>query len=98
LDYGIKIARTSADFMVEGAADYMAENDNQSKAQKIIRTLKKHRGWMKHSDLLRHLSHSIPSYELRGLLASLCEAGQVEKMEIKPVAQGKPSVSYRLME
>jgi len=96
LDYGIKIARTSADFMVEGAADHMAENETQAKAQKIIRTLKAHKGDLKHSDLLRRLGHSIPSYELRGLLAGLCEAGQVTRIEKKTTT--KTGISYRLGE
>jgi len=95
LEYGIGIAKASADFMVEGAADYMAENENQANAQKIIRALKAHKGWMKYRNLLQSLSHSIRAYELKDLLAGLCAAGQVEKIEIK--TKTKPSISYRLV-
>jgi len=97
LDYGIRMAQASGKHLEEGAADFMAENENQANAQKIVRTLKAHKGWMKHSDLLRKIDHSIRSYELKDLLAGLCAAGQVERREVKPKAQGRASISYRLV-
>jgi len=97
LEYGIKMARNSGKVLEEGAADFMAENENQANAQKIIRTLKAHKEWMKHSDLLRSLSHSISSFILKDLLAGLIAAGQVQRKEEKAKKQGKPTVSYRLV-
>jgi len=96
LEYGIKLAKLSGEYLEEGAADYMAENENQANAQKIIRLLKAHKGRrMSHSQLQRGLQSSIPTYQLKDLLTGLCEAGRIEKQVIK--TKTKPSIYYKLV-
>jgi len=93
MEYGIKMVRMSCSFMEEGTADYMAKNENQANAPKIIRILKKHGRRLSHSHLLRALQSSIRAYELKDLLAGLREAGRIEKQVIK--TKTRPSISYR---
>jgi len=62
---------------------------------KIRKIIKKHGGKISHSDLLRHLSHSIRAFELKDLLAGLCVAGQVTRIE--KTTKTKPSVSYKMV-
>jgi len=72
LEYGIKLAKLSGEYLEEGAADFMAENENQANAQKIIRTLKAHKGRrMSHSQLQRGLQSSIATYQLKDLLTGM---------------------------
>jgi len=96
LDYGIKIARTSADFMVEGARDYMAENDNQANMQKIIRILKAAGGRMSRNALVRKLHGSIKPRDLSDLIRGLAEAEVMEIQEIKQEGAGRPTICYQL--
>jgi len=96
LDYGIKIARASAEFMIEGAADYMAENDNQARVQKIKRFLKAHGGRMKRSELVHALNGSIKTRDVQDLIRGLVEAEEIEIQEIKQNGAGRPAICYQL--
>gem|GEM_PF-1566523 len=97
LEYGIRMAKQSGKVLEEGATDYMAENENQANAQKIIRTLKAHKGRMKHRELMHHLGSSIRTPDLKYLLINMIEAGRLTREEVRAKAQGQPSVYYRLM-
>ena len=95
LDYGIGLAMRSADLMVTGAADYMAENENQANAQKVLRIIKARGGRIKHRDLLYALRHGVKARELRDLLAMMCEAGQLERCSIASTS-GPDAAGYLL--
>jgi len=97
LEYGIRLARASGKTLEEGAADYMAENENQANAQKIIRILKEHKGRMNHRHLLHRLGNSIRTPDLKYLLQNMIEAGRLEKQEVKAKAQGRPALYYKLL-
>ncbi|WP_420992273.1 bifunctional DNA primase/polymerase [Brucella sp. SA075A] len=84
MEFGIEVAHQSARFMASGAADYMADNENQANAQRIMRAIKARNGRASQRDLVRSLQNSIRPRDLRELLASMCEAGQLERQEVKP--------------
>jgi len=95
LEYGIKLAKQSGEYLEEGATDYMAENENQANAQKIIRILKAHRGRVKYRDLVRSLQNSIRSRDLKELLHSMHETGPLEKRGTKS-QRGRLSIWYKI--
>lgn len=82
VEFGIAMASASADMMMSGAEEWMAENDHQARAQKVLRIIRQ-RGTIKHSDLLRSMQHTAPARELRDVLALLMESGQVRRVDIK---------------
>lgn len=94
LEFGISVAMASAKIMVEGAADYMAENENQANAHKIMRIIKGRGGRIKYRDLLRALCNSIKARDLKDILAFMCEAGQLERQEVKQDKGGWPEIWY----
>lgn len=93
LESGIAIATASATLMADGAADYMADNENQANAQKVMRIVKGRGGRVKHRDLLVAMKHSMKARDLRDLLASMCEAGQLERFTIE-TRDGPDAVGY----
>lgn len=96
LEYGIALATQSAELMVTGAADYMSDNENQANAQKVIRCIKARGGRVLYRDLLRSLQNSIKALDLKHLLGSMCEAGQLEKQEVK-APTGPPTYWYQVL-
>lgn len=92
MEFGITVAMASAQIMVSGAADYMAENENQANAQRILRAIKARGGRIRYRDLMRALQNAIKPRDLRDLLAAMCEAGQLERQEIK--AKAGPSAFW----
>lgn len=84
IEYGIGLARASAELMAAGAADYMAENQNQADAQRVIRCIRSRGGRIVYRDLLQSLKNSIRARDLRDLLATMHDAGQIERQEVKP--------------
>lgn len=84
LQVGITIASLSSSLMAQGAADYMADNENQANAQKVMRIVKSRGGRIKYRDLCRALQNTIKARDLRDLLGSMCDAGQLERQEVKP--------------
>lgn len=86
LECGIGLAMRSAEMMTEGAADYMAENENQANAQKVLRIIKARGGRIKHRDLLVAMQYSVKSRDLREIIGMLCEAGQIERQEVRSVS------------
>jgi hypothetical protein len=96
LEFGIGLAMTSSRIMAEGAADYMSENENQSNAQKVMRIIKSRGGRCAYRDLLRSLQSTIKARDLKDLLTHLCDAGQLERQEVKPVS-GPSSFWYQAL-
>ena len=95
LEYGIALAKSSAEMMAQGAADYMADNENQANAQKVMRIVKARGGWMKKRDIVRAMQHTMKSRDLNDLIISLCETGQLEIKETPVNGGGRPILSYR---
>lgn len=94
LEYGIGLAMRSAEMMTEGAADYMAENENQANAQKVLRIIKARGGRIKHRDLLRSMQNAMKGRDFRDLIAAMCEAEQIQRQEVKPPS-GPPTYWYQ---
>jgi hypothetical protein len=90
LEFGIMLARASAEQMVNGAREYMAENQNQADAQKIVRLLRQRGGRMKVRDLKRALQHTIKKRDLDSLFGEMRESGQLVFRD-EPSASGPPS-------
>lgn len=96
MEFGIEVAHQSARFMASGAADYMADNENQANAQRIMRAIKGRKGRASQRDLMRSLQNSIRPRDLRELLQALCEAGQLERQEVKPPQGGHPVIWFQI--
>lgn len=95
LEYGIKLAKRSADMMVRGAVLHMADNENQANFQKILRVIRSHGGRIQHKKLLVSLKGRIRARELKELIGMMCEAEIIERYE-KPGGSGPPATWYRL--
>jgi len=93
LEFGITLATRSAETMAAGAADYMADTENQANAQKVMRIVKQRNGRIKHRDLLIAMQHSMKARDLKETIAALIEAGQLEREDVTP-ATGGPSASW----
>lgn len=96
MEYGIKLASQSAKLMLTGAADYMSDNENQANAQKILRAIKNHSGRMSYRSLVRSLHNSIRARDLKDIITSMCDSGQIEKEEVKS-SRGPSAIWYRYL-
>lgn len=96
LEFGIAMATRSAEMMIAGAMEYMAENQNQADAQKILRIIRARGGMMKYRDLVQSLKNSIKPRDLRDILAFMAEAGTIER---RPGGndRGPEATVYRLI-
>jgi Bifunctional DNA primase/polymerase, N-terminal/Primase C terminal 2 (PriCT-2)/Protein of unknown function (DUF3987) len=92
---GIAMASESVNIMVEGAGDYMAENDNQANAQRIRRAVKKHGGMIKQRDLIRSLQNVMRSRDLKETLDMMVQGGELEKFEVKN-PNNVPVISFKI--
>lgn len=92
--YGVAFVRRSINTMIQGAQDYMAENENEAAINRITRFLKD-KGVVRKRDLMRALK-SIRARDLRDVISYMDEAGMIEVMQVKG-ERGPPSVSYRLL-
>lgn len=96
LEFGMALAISSATAMAQGAADYMADNENQANAQKVMRIVKARGGRVKHRDIVLAMKHTMKSRDLRDLLAAMCEAEQLERLEVKQQMGGHPIFWYQV--
>ncbi|MCY0150900.1 bifunctional DNA primase/polymerase [Hoeflea sp. G2-23] len=95
LEYGIMVARQSAEFMAAGAAEWMADNENQANAQKIMRCIKARGGTASNRDLVRSLQNAIKPRDLKDILQSMCDGGQLERQEITN-PKGRSTIRYQV--
>ena len=95
LEYGILVARQSAATMAAGAAEWMADNENQANAQRIMRCIRRRGGHATSRELVQSLKNSIKPRDLKDLIMSMCEGGQIEKQEILN-PKGKPTIRYQI--
>ena len=89
-------ARKSAEAMVAGAADYMAENDTQAQKLMVRRAIKSNRGKISRSDLVRKVGYRIKTKDLNDIIENMVESGELAKKEEKTGGPGRPPVSYIL--
>lgn len=94
--YGIELARQSAEMMITGAADYMAENEQEANWQKIIRLVRDAGGRIVYRNIQRGM-RGMRGRDLRDLLAGMCEAEVLERQEVQRDGGGHPVIWYRLM-
>jgi len=95
MDWGIALARWSAEQTVEMAADYMAETQHQGEAQRVIRALQG-RGWMTFREISQSLKNRLKAKELRDMLDGLVDGGDLDRREDQPPAGGHKIKSYRV--
>lgn len=94
---GRDIALRSAEFMIAGARDHMAETETQAQSNRILRIIKRHGGRITHRDLMRSLSGSIKARDVRDLVDNLCQAEEIEKHTVDRPGGGTPSILYRVI-
>jgi hypothetical protein len=95
MDWGIALARWSAEQTVEMASDYMAETQHQGEAQRVIRALQG-RGWMTFREISQSLKNRLKAKELRDMLDGLVDGGDLDRREDQPPAGGHKIKSYRV--
>lgn len=95
MDWGVALARWSAEQTVEMAADYMAETQHQGEAQRVIRALQG-RGWMTFREISQSLKNRLKAKELRDMLDGLVDGGDLDRREDQPPAGGHKIKSYRV--
>lgn len=97
MEFGIAFASQSADVMISGASDYMAENEHHANAQRVVRTVRERGGRMVYRDIARNM-RNMKSRELKDLLASLCEAEILQRQEVmRDSGAGHPAIWYSLL-
>lgn len=99
LDYGLDMAGRSCALMERGAAEYMAESDNQAQAQRVMRAVRSVKGdaegWVTWRQVTVAMKHVIKARDLRDVVASLVEAGQLERRALAQARGGHPVVLFR---
>lgn len=95
MDWGIALADWSAAQTVAMARDYMSVNQVQADARQVLRTIRTHRGGMRHSDLVRAMQHSMRARELGDVLQSLEDSGEIAvRLGERPASGGKAPKIY----
>ena len=92
LDWAHAVALWSADRMRQDADEYMAENQTQADAGRVLRIIRR-KGRVSHSELLRNLSSRIRSRDLKDILADLTDSERIVVEKVKGVT--KPVTVYR---
>lgn len=81
--YAKQLVLNSANYMLDGASQFMASSDHQAKVQKVLRCLKARKGRATRSQLLKSLCNSMKSKDLQEILSDLVESGYIAKQEQK---------------
>ncbi|MDY8108272.1 PriCT-2 domain-containing protein [Fulvimarina sp. 2208YS6-2-32] len=93
LQYGMTLASRSADTMIAGAADFMAENDQEANWQKIARMIREKGGRLEYRAIYRSMKH-MRSRDLKDLLTHMADSGVITVDEIKRDDGGHPKRWY----
>lgn len=93
IQWGCDLALWSGDRMIAETSDYMADTQNQADAQRVVRVLKE-RGRIKHGDLVRAMQHRMKASDLKAILGSLAEAGQIRVELERPPSGGTETRWY----
>lgn len=98
MEIGKTLALQSAEAMIRGAKDHMAETDTEASHNRIVRAIKAAGGRMSKRDVLRMMRH-LKSRELDELIKSMIASEiLIEALKEPTTAGGRPSVSYVLIE
>ncbi len=94
---GRDLALASAELMISGARDHMAESETQAMANRIVRTLREGGGKMQRGKLLYALKHVIKARDLNSLLDEMVEAETIIMSKGDTTKTGgRPPISYLL--
>ena len=94
---GRDLALASAELMISGARDHMAESETQAMANRIVRTLRTNGGKKGRSALLLALKHIMKARDLNSLLEEMCEAQTILKIAGETTKKGgQPPTTYAL--
>lgn len=74
--YGAQVARQSAEAMIAGAAEYMAENEQEANWQRVARFVRDKGYEVQKRDIQRKMRHMRPR-DLGDLLTAMTEAGDI---------------------
>jgi len=91
--FGIAMARQSADTMIAGAADFMAENEQEANWQKIIRMIRDDGGRVVYRSIYNRMRH-MRSRDLRELLAHMVDTGALVEEEVTSSSGGHKAKWY----
>lgn len=93
---GRDLATQSAELMVRGARDHIAESDTQAASNRVVRIIRKFGGKVRRTALLQAMRH-LKARELNDLLVSMTEAELILtiKGDTSKVG-GRPEISYAL--
>jgi hypothetical protein len=93
MEWGRDVALWSAERMMAETSDYMADTQNQAEAQRVLRALKD-QGRIKHGDLVRVMQHRVKAKDLKELISSLADAGQIRIEKVRPESGGTETTWY----
>lgn len=96
IEWGRDLALWSADRMVADAQSFMSETEHQKNSMLVLRTIRSApAATMDHSELVKKLNYKFKSIDLKGMIASLIEGGDVIDAVTPPGPKGgRPKVTY----
>jgi hypothetical protein len=94
--WGRELAMWSADTMAREASLRLADNETQARAKRVHRIIYEAGGTIKHRDLHRKLGQSIPLRDLRDIITSLKESGEIGERVSRPPKGGTPTSTYHI--
>lgn len=96
IEWGRDLALWSADRMVIDAQSFMSETEHQKNSMLVLRTIRSaNAATMDHSELVKKLNYKFKSADLKGMIASLIEGGDVLDVVTPPGPKGgRPKVAY----
>lgn len=98
MDWGIALARWSAEQTVEMARDYMHENDFSRWTGMVLSAIRK-AGTMTRGEIVRHMAQRVDGRMLDSIIKTLTEAEYIaESRGPAPLAGGRGAVTYRWLD
>lgn len=96
--WGAAVALASAQTMIEGAQDRIAESERQRWANRVLDVIKRHKTATMR-DIKRSVKQNVRPNDLKDILADLSEAGRVELIDITDKrSDTKKRTAYRYIE
>lgn len=97
MQYGIELARQSAEMMISGAESYMAENETEANWKKIIRIIQNAKDGRVPYRKIQNNMRTMTTRQLKEMLAGMCEASAICKHEVVRPDGGHPVVWYSIL-
>jgi hypothetical protein len=92
--WGRDLAMWSAQRMIAETSDYMAETEHQANAKLVFRIIREHPAGISHRELGRRLQKRFKGRDLKDLIDSLEEAGDIVLTRSTPPAGGPATITY----